>query len=403
MQKSDKSTASEKDDDGEKGDEETNRKKFWLKKRSKSKKGAARTAEETRKKNELDRDPNREPNLTEKFMYLCDHCETVICCRVTPLQKALVVRMIQSLRDKITLAIGDGANDVSMIQEAHIGVGIYGKEGMNASRAADYSFSEFRFLRRLLCVHGRYAYVRTAGMMNMQFYKNMFFVCVQFYYQYMCLFSGNTVFNQWYISTFNVVVTSIPPFIYGCFERDLRASTLMNHPELYRSYRLYPLIGIASVAEYAGVYAVLHSIVVFVFGTYATGDIPLSNGQLTGFDYYGFALVSAVTFVVLVKMMMMTHWWNWLFLLSIAVSVGIFYLVPPFFVQLFDESSLIGVLDETMRSSTFWLFLVLTMTVSLMPDFFLYMYRRILREPSNVELFQEAEVHGKGLLLKSFE
>lgn len=71
-------------------------------------------------------------------------CEAVICCRVTPKQKADVVRMIKGSMDKITLAIGDGANDVNMIQEAHIGVGIYGQEGMRAVQASDFAIPEFQ-------------------------------------------------------------------------------------------------------------------------------------------------------------------------------------------------------------------------------------------------------------------
>lgn len=87
-------------------------------------------------------------------------CESVVCCRVTPKQKAEVVRCIKYGLNKICLAIGDGANDVNMIQEAHIGVGIFGNEGMRAVQASDFAFVEFKGLWRLLLVHGRWSYIR---------------------------------------------------------------------------------------------------------------------------------------------------------------------------------------------------------------------------------------------------
>lgn len=126
-----------------------------------------------------------------KFLTLGTRCKTVICARVTPLQKALVVRLVRNaLKGSITLAIGDGANDVSMIQEAHIGVGIMGKEGTQAVRAADYAFGEFRFLQRLLTVHGRFHYIRMANLILYSFYKNFVFISIQWLFGFVNNWSG---------------------------------------------------------------------------------------------------------------------------------------------------------------------------------------------------------------------
>eukprot|EP00183_Erythrolobus_madagascarensis_P007192 CAMPEP_0185847072 /NCGR_PEP_ID=MMETSP1354-20130828/2479_1 /TAXON_ID=708628 /ORGANISM="Erythrolobus madagascarensis, Strain CCMP3276" /LENGTH=1256 /DNA_ID=CAMNT_0028547321 /DNA_START=36 /DNA_END=3806 /DNA_ORIENTATION=- len=338
------------------------------------------------------------------FMDLCDFCKTVICCRVTPRQKALVVRMVQALRKKITLAIGDGANDVSMIQEAQIGVGIYGKEGMNAARAADFSMSEFRFLKRLLMVHGHYAYVRTAKMINLQFYKNLLFVCAQFFFQYVCLFSGRTLHNQWYVSTFNVVITSIPPFIIGILERDLKPSTLMNYPKLYREYRLHPLVGLKSVLEYTLGYATFQAIIIFVFAVFTNpnGEV-YPNGQLGGLEIFGFMITTVTCLVTLGKFMMVAHWWNWIFLLSIAISIMFFLCVPPFAIAIFDEQPLVGIMAQSFTSATFWLYLILATTVAMMPDFVMYMIRMIFRPPKLVDIHQAAELKGDGCFLPDFE
>ncbi|CAF0928304.1 unnamed protein product [Rotaria sordida] len=96
-----------------------------------------------------------------KFLELGTMCKTVVCCRVTPLQKGLVVESVMQNEKKITLAIGDGANDVPMIQKAHIGIGISGQEGRQAVLASDFSFAQFRYLERLLLVHGRWSYLPT--------------------------------------------------------------------------------------------------------------------------------------------------------------------------------------------------------------------------------------------------
>lgn len=114
----------------------------------------------------------------------------MICCRVTPLQKALVVEMMKRARNAVTLAIGDGANDVSMIKAAHIGVGISGQEGMQAVLASDYSIAQFKYLERLLLVHGRWSYYRMCKFLRYFFYKNIAFTLCHFWYAYFCGFSA---------------------------------------------------------------------------------------------------------------------------------------------------------------------------------------------------------------------
>ena len=108
-----------------------------------------------------------------KFLNLALYCSAVVCCRVSPLQKAKVVLLVKGFMKSLCLAIGDGANDVSMIQAAHIGVGIAGEEGMQAVMSSDYAIAQFRFLERLLLIHGRWSYVRTSSMILCFFYKNL--------------------------------------------------------------------------------------------------------------------------------------------------------------------------------------------------------------------------------------
>ena len=95
-----------------------------------------------------------------KFQTLCLAMPTVLCCRVTPKQKAAIVRLIKK-SGRCTLAIGDGGNDVQMLQAADVGVGIRGREGKQAANAADFVLARFRFLKRLVLLHGFWSYSRT--------------------------------------------------------------------------------------------------------------------------------------------------------------------------------------------------------------------------------------------------
>jgi phospholipid-transporting ATPase len=122
-----------------------------------------------------------EKDMERLFLDLALMCKAVVCCRVSPLQKALVVRLVKRHLKKLLLAIGDGANDVSMIQAAHVGVGISGVEGLQAARSADVSIAQFRYLRKLLLVHGAWSYQRISKVILYSFYKNIVMFMTQFW------------------------------------------------------------------------------------------------------------------------------------------------------------------------------------------------------------------------------
>jgi phospholipid-transporting ATPase len=125
------------------------------------------------------------------FLELACLCKAVVCCRVSPLQKALVVKLVKkNVKGSITLAIGDGANDVGMIQAAHVGVGISGMEGLQAARSADFAIAQFRYLRKLLLVHGGWAYSRLSKLILYSFYKNITLYLIQMWFALDNGFSG---------------------------------------------------------------------------------------------------------------------------------------------------------------------------------------------------------------------
>ncbi|KAJ3025977.1 UNVERIFIED_CONTAM: hypothetical protein HDU68_006389 [Siphonaria sp. JEL0065] len=211
-------------------------------------------------------------NLLERLLDLLIAADNVICCRFSPAQKALLVRLVKERLNKqhltkhgasplltelsgpspsafsrlwstlmlrprqsgVTLAIGDGANDIPMLLCAHVGIGITGREGLAASRASDYSIAKFRFLEPLLFVHGRWSYVRICLFTLGTLYKNITFYGTQLIFQFLCGYSGTSLYEQWTLSLNNVLFTSLPVIVVGIFEKDLNRSTLMAVPELYR-------------------------------------------------------------------------------------------------------------------------------------------------------------------------
>ncbi|KAF9335673.1 hypothetical protein BG006_010927 [Podila minutissima] len=217
------------------------------------------------------------------LLELACQCTAVICCRVSPLQKAMVVKMVKDAKKVMTLAIGDGANDVSMIQEAHIGVGVAGEEGLQAVMASDYSIGQFRFLARLVLVHGHYAYLRNTSMVMLFIFKNIMGIGVLFCFEFLCGYSSEKMFEFSYALLYNVVLTMFPPLIIGIFDRDIGPGVLMTFPELYkvgvlqqeftqaRSAQLMAVASIAQVNIFAAVvsqaFCAYH--IIFIWGSVA--------------------------------------------------------------------------------------------------------------------------------------
>ncbi|KAI1763276.1 phospholipid-translocating P-type ATPase [Hypoxylon sp. FL1150] len=176
----------------------------------------------------------KDESLKIMFYDLAVRMDSVICCRASPSQKASLVQAIRdTVPSSLTLAIGDGSNDIAMIQASHVGIGISGREGLQAARVADYSIAQFRFLQRLLLVHGRWMYLRTAKYILATFWKELVFYIIQAQYQHWNGYTGTSIYESWSLTVFNALFTSLPVILLGIFEKDLKAETLLAVPELY--------------------------------------------------------------------------------------------------------------------------------------------------------------------------
>ncbi|KAH9580003.1 P-type ATPase [Trypanosoma melophagium] len=176
------------------------------------------------------------PSLAERFAVLSDACVSVICARVTPSQKAAVTQFVRS-KGFMTLAVGDGGNDVAMLQEAHVGVGIVGKEGKQAARAADFSIARFSDLRALVFVHGQQSYTRTAYVIKYSFYKSMLISFIQLAFNVVGTYvSGGTFWNSFSLTLWNGAYT-LPQTLFFCLDRIAPRTVLERHPFLYKMTR----------------------------------------------------------------------------------------------------------------------------------------------------------------------
>ncbi|XP_020951536.1 probable phospholipid-transporting ATPase IM isoform X8 [Sus scrofa] len=240
-----------------------------------------------------------ESDVKNDLLELACMCKTVICCRVTPLQKAQVVELVKKHRNAVTLAIGDGANDVSMIKSAHIGVGISGQEGLQAVLASDYSFAQFRYLQRLLLVHGRWSYFRMCKFLCYFFYKNFAFTLVHFWFGFFCGFSAQTVYDQWFIALFNIVYTSLPVLAMGIFDQDVSDQNSMDYPQLYKPGQQNLLFNKCKffICVAHGIYT---SLALFFIPYGAFYNAAGEDGQYIA-DYQSFAVTMATSLVIVVS------------------------------------------------------------------------------------------------------
>lgn len=164
---------------------------------------------------------------------------------------------------KVTLSIGDGANDVNMILQAHVGIGILGKEGQQAARSADYAIGQFKFLKPLLFVHGREAYRRNSMLIKYTFYKNVLYVITQYYFGFFSAFSGQTLYEPYIYQLFNITMTSLPIMYFALFDWEFPKTTLMKNPLLYKMGMNYTEYGNNIFVKWF-VLALWHGLIVYM-------------------------------------------------------------------------------------------------------------------------------------------
>nr|KAJ3421610.1 hypothetical protein HK105_002932 [Polyrhizophydium stewartii] len=324
--------------------------------------------------------------LRRMFLQLAVLCESIVCCRVSPKQKAQVVQLVQEGLGAMCLSIGDGANDVSMIQQAHIGIGISGKEGLQAALASDFVIGQFRFLSRLLMFHGHWAYYRISGSILNFFFKNMAWIMTMFWYQYYSGFTGIILYDYTYILLFNLIFTALPPLIIGVFDKDVSEARILTHPQIYQlgirqfffSYTKFFVYIIDAIYQAF----ISHYFALAIFGSEANRHGYASDRTILG-------TVAAMNTIVAINVSMLSNISSWssIVVASMLLSAFSFIIFVPIASKV-AKGSLLGVADELFTDVRLYLDLVVCTVACTLPRTALGLFR-VMLAPTDMDVVRE--------------
>ena len=316
------------------------------------------------------------PENELQFLRLACMCKSVICCRVSPLQKALVVKLVKKHLKTLTLAIGDGANDVSMIQAAHVGVGINGLEGTQAARASDVAIGQFRFLQKLLLVHGSWAYNRVSKLILYCFYKNIALQFTQLWFAFNNGFTGQTIYESWSLAAYNLFFTACQPLYMGIFEQFVNSKNLLKFPQLYKIGQKQEFFNSSAFWGIA-VNGIYHSIICY-FSIYLImspnyfGVSGGLSGLTDGLWFVGCTLYTVILTVVSMKAGLLTTWWTIWAYFAIFGSLVIWIIFLPAFSAIGPTLNmgieLYGMASELYGSGVFWTCCIIVPALALSRD-----------------------------------
>jgi phospholipid-transporting ATPase len=311
-------------------------------------------------------------NLEKAFMIIARNCRSVIACRVSPAQKALIVRLVRRVikPTPMTLAIGDGANDVQMIQSAQVGIGISGKEGRQAVNAADFAIAQFRFLKRLLFVHGRKSYRRMSKVVLYSFYKNFVITLCLFYFNALAFFSGSSFYESIVYTTFNFVL-GLPIVFIGITDTDISDAAALAHPSIYAVGRFNEDLNVLAMLGWV-LWAVLHSAIIFwcSYGSFANGnstEMPLSVGltdavSSPGLDLAGFMQFNVLLWAMQLEVCLLTNSWTYLQFLMLAISMlGCYAFYYVYSLLQSVSPTMYGVALRAYASPSYWFLIVVVL------------------------------------------
>jgi phospholipid-translocating P-type ATPase (flippase) len=238
------------------------------------------------------------------------HCVAVVACRCAPSQKAEIVQLVRKNIDSChTLAIGDGANDVPMIQEAHVGVGISGHEGLQAVNSSDFAIAQFRFLKELLLVQGRNNYRRMSTLVLYLFYKNVMMVLTQYWFTISSTgVSGQKLNPEFGTQCFNVIWTFFPILILGVFDKDVNDDSSRAFPQMYNLGIQNYYFGVREYAQWLTDAIVESLCVTFVCLEALKHNGP--NGMDVGLWMTGAHTFTMVILIVSFKILLLQNRWT---------------------------------------------------------------------------------------------
>nr|XP_015295081.1 PREDICTED: probable phospholipid-transporting ATPase IIB isoform X6 [Macaca fascicularis] len=313
-----------------------------------------------------------------EFVELACQCPAVVCCRCSPTQKAHIVTLLQQHTGRRTCAIGDGGNDVSMIQAADCGIGIEGKEGKQASLAADFSIRQFRHIGRLLMVHGRNSYKRSAALGQFVMHRGLIISTMQAVFSSVFYFASVPLYQGFLMVGYATIYTMFPVFSL-VLDQDVKPEMAMLYPELYKDLT-------------KGRSLSFKTFLIWVLISIYQGGI-LMYGALVLFESE-FVHVVAISFtaLILTELLMVAltvRTWHWLMVVAEFLSLGCYVSSLAFLNEYFGigRVSFGAFLDVAFITTVAFLWKVSAITVvSCLPLYVLKYLRRKLSPPSYCKL-----------------
>lgn len=306
------------------------------------------------------------------FLQCAKAAAAVVCCRCTPLHKAKVVKLVSERSfvwgdGTITLAIGDGANDVPMIQKAHVGVGVSGREGRQAVLASDFAIPQFKSLKRLLLIHGNRSYARITRLIMYSFCKNTAMALSQFWFGFIAAFSGQMMFFDYLFTLYNALFTAIPIILLAVLDQKYSEDVLLAQPWLYQNCIKNKTFDAASFLRWI-MLGIWQSFVIF-FIPFSSLTTQTHDGQMLGLWAQGTSSYTCLIIAMNVQLLLITKHLTKANLYSTVGSV-VFY-----FAFLFAYCSTNYVTPEAynlvyrlLPSGSFWLCVLVVPIIAVFPD-----------------------------------
>ena len=340
---------------------------------------------------------DRDLDQRAMLLHIGKCCRSVIACRLTPVQKQMLVNLVKvdTKPKATTLSIGDGANDVSMILEADVGVGIFGKEGRQAANNADFAIGQFKFLKRLLLVHGRWNYCRQSKVFLYSMHKNMVITLTLFYFSYLAAVSGTSMYESYIYSLYNFAL-GLPIVFLGIFDQDISGIFAMTYPQVYSTGLTNSQLDIKVVLKWiwnAIMYGVIFSYICFgvLKRTYEAYDLFLM-GTMT---YISLVLAMHTKVAFIHRTINQVHFWS--MFISVTCLFSILYMLN---INKIDNYDLYYVASEMYKEKLFWFFSVLSIPVFTIMIDLVGLSFYVMFWPSREMLYSEASLAETPLLIE---
>ncbi|KAK3873283.1 hypothetical protein Pcinc_021693 [Petrolisthes cinctipes] len=301
-----------------------------------------------------------------ELMDLAVQCPSVVVCRCSPTQKAVVVRLIQHHTRKRTAAVGDGGNDVSMIQAADAGIGIVGKEGKQASLAADFSIDQFQHILRLFLVHGRNSYKRSAALSQFVIHRGLILSTIQAIFSSIFYFSSVALYQGFLLVGYATIYTNMSVFSL-VLDLDVSPAIALSYPELYKD-----LVKGRSLSY--------KTFFIWVLISIYQGGVLMYGAMLLFEDELIHVVSISFTSLILTELLMIgltVRTWHILMVVALFLSLAM-YVISIAFMHYFD-------MDFILSKDFFWKVVVITL-VSCLPLYILKFLQRKFTPPTYSKL-----------------